>query len=249
MQGERCIPIKKKFIDYMSKWFSDFQFVGSNSQFYAFRRENPDGIYDHIIIQREFYEGTLSLIVTEAASCYNKSWKGIPWFTVGQCTDIGVLITGKNVYDANIGWRRCKNDVEELNRLFDEIRKDIDTYVIDFFAKCHEKINADKFIVITNSYMQAQFEVLSERDIHAIKEYLVDVSKAYSEYTKACKKSGEKETIEYYDIIPLHPIVEHWVTDIQNLLNYSHLSKDMRIQIIRKTTVLFRDNYDFYNLR
>lgn len=249
MQGERCIPIKKKFIEYMSKWYSDFQFVGGSSQFYAFRRENSDGIYDHIIIQREFYEGTLSLIVTEAASCYNKSWKGIPWFTMGHSTDIGVLITGKNYYDANIGWYRCGNNAEELNGLFDEIRKDIDTYVIDYFTKCHEKINADKFLVITNSYMQDQFEVLSEGDIHAIKEYLANVSKAYSEYTKACKKNGEKETIEYYDIIPLHPIVEHWVTDIQELLDDAHLSKNMRIQIIRKTTVLFRDNYNFYNLR
>lgn len=63
--------------------------------------------------------------------------------------------------------------------------------MIDFFTKCHETINGDKHMVITNSYMQDQFEVLSEGDIHVIKEYLVNANKAYSEYRKACKKSGE----------------------------------------------------------
>ena len=49
MPAEKCIPVKKKLIDYMSKQFPYFPFEGGNSTFYAFRRENPDGIYDHII--------------------------------------------------------------------------------------------------------------------------------------------------------------------------------------------------------
>lgn len=253
MQTEKCIPIKKKFIDYMSKWFPDFSFEGSNSQCYAFRRENPDGIYDHIIVQREFYKGMISLVVTEVASCYNKSWRGIPWFTVGHGTDIAVLITGKKIYDVNIGWHRCKNDAEELCGLFDKIRKDIDAYVIGFFAKCHKKINADKCMVITNSYMQAQFAELSEEDVNKVKEYMVNSNKAYSEYRKAyrkaCKKSGVKETIPYVDPVPLHPIMEDWLTDIQERLNYACLSESMRTQLIKYITLLFRDNYDFYNLR
>lgn len=86
MQNEKCILIKKKFIAYVSTWFSDFLFEGGNSQFYAFRRENAEKLYG----------------------------------------------------------------------IFDEIRKDIDTYVLGYFAKCHEKINKDRDMVITNSYMQAQ---------------------------------------------------------------------------------------------
>lgn len=249
MQNEKCIPIKKKFIAYMSTWFSDFLFEGGNSQFYAFRRENSDGLYDHIIIQREYYEGILSLVVTKAASCYNKSWKGIPWFTVGYDTDIGALITGKNGYDAKIGWHKCNNNAEKLYGIFDEIRKDIDTYVLGYFAKCHEKINKDRDMVITNSYMQAQFAELSKEDIDAVKKYLVNVNKAYSVYRKMCRKNGEQETTTYFDLIPLHPMVEHWVTDIQEQLNYSYLSEGIRTQLIVHTTVLFRDNYNFYNLR
>lgn len=175
----------------MSKWFSDFQLEDSNSQLYAFRRENNDGIYDYIIFQREFFEGTVSLVITEVASCYNKSQKGIPWFTVGYDTDIGVLITGKNHYNSDIGWHRCKNDAEELESLFDAVRKDIDTYVIDYFTKCHNKINADKSMVVTNSYMQSQFEKMSNEDIDEVKGYLLAVNRAYSEYRKACKKSGK----------------------------------------------------------
>lgn len=249
MQSEKSIPIKKKLIHYMGEWFPNFIFEGGNSHFFAFRRENPNGIYDHIIIQREFFEGVLSLVITEVASCYNASWKGIPWFTVGYDTDIGVLITGKQCYDENTGWHRCKNDPEELQNIFDGLREDINTYVLDFIPKCHKKIHTDKCKVITNSYMQTQFLALCEEDIQLIKEYLVRVSKAYSAYRKNCRKHGEKETTPYFDIIPLHPIVEHWLLDIQKQLNYSYLSKGIRTQLIKDTTVLFRDYYDFYDLR
>lgn len=248
MQSKKCIPIKKRLVDYMCERFPDFIFEGGNSQLYAFRRENPNGIYDHIIIQRDFFEGVLSLVITEVASCYNKSWKGIPWFTVGYDTDIGVLITGKQRYDANTGWHRCKNDPEELPKILDGIREDIDTYVFKFLEKCHEKIHTDKYKVITNSYMQTQFSILSEEDIKTVKEYLICVNKAYSEYRKTCRKHGEKETTPYFDVIPLHPIVEHWIEEIQEQLNYSYLSENIRIQLIKDTTVLFRDNYNFYNL-
>lgn len=54
MQSKKCIPIKKRLVDYMCERFPDFIFEGGNSQLYAFRRENPNGIYDHIIIQRDF---------------------------------------------------------------------------------------------------------------------------------------------------------------------------------------------------
>lgn len=249
MTGERCIPIKKKFVDVMSRQFPDFPLEGSTSQFYAFRRENVDGIYDHIIVQREFYEGTISLIIAEAASCYNQSWKGIPWFTVGLDTDIGVLITGKKRYDANTGWRRCKNREEELPGLFEEIQKDIDTYVLAFFEKSHQTINADKRITATGAYMKNQLAALSEEEIRAVKEYLVNVSQAYMEYGRACKKSGQQETKEYFDMIPPHPIVERWVTELQKALNYPSLSNNMRTRLIKDTTILFRDQFNFYNLR
>lgn len=97
--------------------------------------------------------------------------------------------------------------------------------------------------------MQTQFLTLNKEDIQAIKEYLIHVSKVYSEYRKTCKKRGVKETTPYFDIIPLHPIVEHWITTIQKQLNYSNLSESTRTQLIKDTTVLFRDNYNFYNLR
>lgn len=248
MKDKRCIPIKKKFVDYMSHWFSDFLFQGNTSQFYVFRRENIDGIFDYIIIQREFYEGMISIIITEVASCYNKLWKAIPYYTIGYDTDIGVLITKKNYYNADIGWHRVQNDVEQLPELFDGIRKDIDTYVMDFFSKCHKKINEDKCMSVTNSYMKTQFTILSEDDIKSIKEYLVNSNKAYSQYMKDCKKNKEKETIEWFDIIPLHPIVERWIADIQKLLNYSNLPKNIQKRLIRDTIILFKDNYNYYNL-
>lgn len=249
MPAEKCIPVKKKLIAYMAGQFPDFLFQGGNSTFYAFRRANADGLYDHIIIQREFFEGVLSLVITEAASCYNQSWKGIPWFTVGSSTDIGVLITGKNQYPADTGWHRINNSIEELDGLFEAIKSDIDTYVLKFFANSHERINSDKQMTAMNSYMKVQFTELSEVDISAVKQYLVDVSRANSEYWKQCKKAGTKQTIAYFDLIPLHPIVEKWLTEIQNALNYSYLSDKIRTKLIKDTTVLFRDRFNFYNLK
>lgn len=240
MQSERCIPIKKKLVGYMSKWFPAFVFEGGHGPFYAFRRENPDGIFDHIILQREFYQGKLSLIITEVASCYNRSWKGIPWFTVGYGMDIRS--------EGKVVWHSCKNDPEELRGLFDCIRTDIDAYVTGFFAECHEKIRADKRRVTTNSYMQAQFTTLRKEEIQAIKEYLARVGKAYSACRKASRKNGEQAATAYFDILPLHPVVERWVREIQEQLGCPYLSEKMRIQIIKDATILFRDNYDYYDL-
>lgn len=249
MPAPKCIPIKKKLIASMSKWFPDFFFEGGNSQFYAFRRDNSDGIYDHIILQKELHENTLRLVITEVASCYNQSWKGIPSLVVGYSTDIAVLMTGNHHYKVGAGWHECANKAEELEGLLDEIRKDIDTYVLNYFTENHEKINADQWLVTTNSYMQSQFKLLSENDIQTIKEYLIDVNKAYCAYRKVCVKNKEKETTRYFDVIPLHAIVECWLNELRDQLNYSHFSDSTRHQFITQTTVLFRDNYNFYDLK
>lgn len=249
MQNEKSIPVKKKLIDYMSTHVSEFSFVGGNSKMYAFRCDHFDGLYDYILIQREFHEGTLSLIISEAATCYNKSWKAIPHFIVGSDTDIAVLITGKHRYDVDTGWHRGENNEEELYRLFDEIRMDLHTYVLKYFTECHKSINANRCMVYCNSYMQMQFKVLCDHDIYSIKQYLIHTSKAYSEYRMTCRKNKIQEEIAYFDLIPLPLCMEHWLTDIQAFLRLSELSEAKRTQILKYTTLLFRDHYQFYHMK
>ena len=250
--GQKCIPIRKKLIHYMAEQFPDFLFEGSHSDFYAFRRQNADGIYDHIVIQREFYEGILSMVITEIACCYNKSYRGLPWFAVGYETDIAVLITGKHCYSIDVGWHRIENDAKQLNILFEGIKKDIDNYVLDYIEKCHKKINADRYMTTMNRYMQAQLKILSEEEIDTIKQYLIDSSKAYSEYRKECrkmcKKNGLKEAEVCFNDIPMPSTVKKWIEEIKNALGYSYLSERRRSLIINDTTVLFRDNFNFYTL-
>ncbi|MCI9155510.1 MAG: hypothetical protein HFF44_01060 [Lawsonibacter sp.] len=140
-----------------------------------------------------------------------------------------------------------QNAPAELDGLFEAIRADIDTYVLKFFMESHKKINTDRRMAVMNTYMQGQLAEMRDEDIKAVKQYLMDVSKANSEYRKQYKKSGE--SIAYFDLIPLHSIVEKWLMDIQNTLNYPHLSDKMKTQLIKDTTVLFRDRFNFYNLR
>lgn len=248
MPNKKCIPIKKKLISYMSKHFSDFLFVGNHSNFYAFCRENQCGIYDYIIIQKEFFEGILSIIITEVASCYNKNYRAIPHFTVGYNTDIAILITGKNTYDTATGWHSIENNAEQLNDLFEQIKKDIDNYVMDYFEKCHKKINSNKYMTVMNYYVQAQFKMLCDDEINSIKQYLVDVNKAYSAYRKICKRNGLKESKAYFDSIIVHTTIQKWLIDIQKMLGYGYLSKSIKMQMITNITILFRDNFNFYHL-
>lgn len=249
LKNEKCIPIKRALIAYMSKNFFDFSFQGSSGNLYAFCRENNDGIYDHIIMQREFYEGTISMIITELASCYNRSWRGIPWFAIGYETDIQVLKTGMKYYDATLGWHKVDNCKNELDGLFSAIKSDIDTYAMPYFLKNHDKLNADKLMTITNTYMQAQIITLNPNQVDEIKEFLVTVNQSYCAYRKECRKNNRKEQIEHFDILPQHPLIEQWLSDIQKQLNYSNLSKNIRKQLIRDTTILFRDAFDFYGLK
>lgn len=249
MPNDKCIPIKRALIAYMSEYFLEFSFQGTSGNLYAFCRENNDGIYDHIIMQREFYEGTISIIITELASCYNRSWRGIPWFTIGYETDIQVLKTGKKYYDATLGWHKAENCKKGLDGLFSAIKFDIDTYAIPYFCGNHDKLNSDKLMVATNTYMQIQVTTLHPNQVDAIKEFLVTVNQSYSSYRKECRKNNRKEQIEYFDILPLHPLIEQWLSDIQKLLNYSQLSKNVRKQLIGSTTILFRDAFNFYGLK
>lgn len=248
MQGERCIPIKKKLVGYMFQRFPEFVFEGSTSQFYAFRRENDDGIYDHIIIQRDFYKGTISLVITEVTSCYNTSWKGIPWFTVGCETDIACLITGKGYYEAGTGWRRCSNHEEELPGLFAAIGADIETYVIGYFRQCHAKMNSSRYMTVMSSYLRSRFSALDEDEVASIKEYLISAAKAYSEHDKACKKSGKREAIEGVDVPFLHSTVKGWVADIQGSLKVSDLPANAEIKIRVDSLTLFSDRFHLYNV-
>lgn len=75
---------------------------------------------------------------------------GIPWFTVGYGADIAVLITGKNHYDSDIGWHRCKNDAEEVNAVKEYLVNDNKAYSAYRKAcrKDGEKENAGYFDMI-----------------------------------------------------------------------------------------------------
>lgn len=250
MQKEKCISIKKSLVDFMKQNYPDFVFAGSAGSAYAFSRES-EGIYDYIILWRDFFEGNIYLSVSEVATCFNKSWKGVPVCVVGRGTSIGVLITGKNRYDACVGEHKCKNCKEELPGLYMQIKQDVDKYVLPYFENCRKELCDDKCKYVTGRYMQEQFGKLYPEEIAEMKRYLVEVNTAYSDYYKECKKLGKcLDTNRFaFDMVPMNGILGKWLTEIQDLLEYTHLSEDVRRSIIKYTTFLFRDEYDFYNYR
>ena len=247
MAGNRCIPIKKPLVAYMAEHFPEYSFVGVNGMFYGFTRFCGDGTYEHIVIQREFYEGTISLVLTEVAVCYNRNWRGIPWFTIGYETDIAVLITGSKIYDASTGWRRCENDKNKLNGLFDAIGADIRKYVFPFFHECHQKIGSDKIRKRVCEYLQAELPNLSEETVASIKQHIHEMNQVYSRYMAECRKKGENPTLKVSQMDPLHPQEKSWMTDIQRILGFPALSESAYNRIYGYMIILFRDYYDFYN--
>lgn len=249
MAIEKCIPIKKELIAYMSQQLSDFSFQGCHGNIYAFCRYGIAGIHDYILIQREFYEGNLSLAISALASCFNTSWRGIPWFTIGYETSLPVLITGKKYYDASLGRHCVSNSKDQLETLFTAIKSDIFTYALPFFSKSHIKINSDLLITTTNLVMRNQLSIMNSEQIDELKNYLIVRNKEYSLYRKECRKNHQNEQIDSFDSNPLHPLIEGWLLRIQKQLKYAHLSKALRTQFIRNTTILFRDAFDFYGLK
>ena len=244
MKTQRCIPIKKKLVDYMAEYFPDYEFKGTTNILYGFTKENNDGIYNHIMIQREFFEGKIQLIIAEVGACYNKNWKGIPMLRVGYCTDIGCLITGRTIHPAGIGWHFCDNNADDLQQLFDQIKSDIDTYVIDFFQKKHEQINSNQLLTTINAQMQTELLTLSADEVASIQAYLIDVSRADSEYYKTHRHILRGEAMSYYEIIPMHPIVEKWISEIEQRVGLSSIARNLRHDMIRQAINLFYDNYD-----
>ena len=228
MAKEKCITIKKPLIDYIETHYPEFEYEGGTSSFYAFVRKSENGIYDHILVERVFFNGKIHLIISEVASCYNKSWKCIPHTTVGIGTSLGALITGKKYYQAGTGEHTCDNNLEDLQNAFNGICKDIERYVLRFFEKSHRDIENDKQLTTIYSYMRNQFMTLTDEEVQSVINHW---------------KQTEKNTQS--SIISFHPIEEKWLSDIQQELGYSTLSDKTRNQIARIVAILFKEEYRF----
>ena len=226
MEKERCISIKKSLIEYIETNFPEFTYEGGTSSFYAFVRKSENGIHDYILIEREFYNGEIHLIISEVASCYNTSWKCIPNTTVGFGTSLGALITGKNYYQAGTGSHVCDNNYDDLQNAFCGIRSDIERYVLKYFDKCHRDINNDKQLSTVYSYMQTQLKLLTNEDVQSIVNH---------------RKQSEKDRQSSGNVF--HPIEEKWISEIQQELGYTSVADKLRNQIARMVIILFREKY------
>lgn len=243
MAKERCIPIRKRLVEFMASEYPDFLYQGNHSFFYGFTRMNPDGICDHIVLQREFFQGKIGLVLTEAASTYTRNYRSIPWWIVGYETDIGVLITGENSYPAEIGWRYCENRVDALPELFGAIKNDIDTYVLDYFDACHKRIQEDPHLPILYAYIEPRLSTLSDAEIKSIQAYDQEVTRAFFEYDRECIKQNVRTTKWCYELIPFHPLLEQWLNALKDQFQVESFPLDLKMKLVNSMMRLFLDRY------
>lgn len=255
MSLTKCIPIKKPLIEKLCDEFPYFKFEGAHSSFYSFGRHASDGLYEHIIIQRDFNtsENRGALVITEAAVCYNRNWRGIPWFTVGTGTDIAVLITGKKQYPACTGWRYFENTKEGLAHALEQISADIQKYILPYFADCHIKLIQDKIMKTVNDYTTELFPKMSENEVVSFKNYLKTINITYSQWRKDRRKQDltvhtKEDTDEYIDNETKNAFLEKCVDEIRLLLQLPGLKESVGKRIRMYFKLLFRDYFDFYNL-
>lgn len=229
----RCIPIKRKLVEFFDTVFPDFKFQATSGELYIFRKENIDHLYDYIFIQKEFFEGKISLAVSEVSCCYNQSWKGIPHSILGKSTSIGVLITGKNYYPAEIGWNQCDNNNQALDGLFHAIQKDIEKYVIPFFYQQHLELAQDTISKKIYTYTQHIFPKLKDLEIETLKQWLGQINRAYREH---------KQIERYFFAVECPTILQSWLETIEKELQKEKIQLDKN-EIIKKLLILFRDYF------
>lgn len=243
MAKERCIPIRRRLVEFMASEYPDFLYQGSHSIFYGFTRMNPDGICDHIVLQREFFQGKIGLVLTEAASTYTRNYRTLPWRRVGYETDIGVLITGENSYPAEIGWRHCENRVDALPELFGAIKNDIDTYVLDYFDACHKRIQEDPHLPALYAYIEPILSSLSDAEIKSMQAYDQELNRASSEYYRACREQNIGPTKWCYELIPFHPLLERWLNELKDQFQVESFPFDLKMELVNSMMRLFLDRY------
>lgn len=248
MKNKRCINIKRSLIDFIELNFKEFIFEDSSNSIYIFKRCNKNKIYDYIFIQKDFYEGEISLTISEVASCYNSNWRGIPHCIIGYETNIACLITKNKVYDSNVRWHKCQNNKDDLQRIFLELKKDINEYVLPFFKESHQKINEDTVIKLVKNYIIYEAKKLTDDEVNSIKKYIKDCNLKYSKYIKECRINN-KQILNYFEVVKdNHKILQKWEIDIIKNLN-KHISTKTKLDIKKYILILFKDLFDFYNLK
>ncbi|MCC8123580.1 MAG: hypothetical protein LIO58_08565 [Oscillospiraceae bacterium] len=243
----KSIPIKKDLIAMMEHNFPDFIFCSTHQSLYGFTRFTEDLLYDHIIIQRDFYNEEGNLVITEVASCYNQNWRSHPWYTVGQGTDIAVLITGKHRYPAGTGWHSYGNTREQLSAAMDQLVEDINRYVLPYFQKIHEELAKDKLMRVTALYLRTAIASMQTDEIESFQQYMKAYQDDYSAWRKECLKLKKKiDDSQYSCFIPDHPLINLWMEDIKNLLDFPKLKDSGKSRIRKYIFCLFRDIHSYY---
>ena len=204
---ERCINCKQDIIRYMEEHLSGFEYSKPDTtlfnHLYGFVRINDDGIYDYLILRRNFADDTIDMQVHQVISCYQKRWWDMRFGTNNIVCGYASGLVEK--------WYSGANTIEGVISILTNIKKDyVKTKKLEhFYQNTHEAIAKNKDLVACSHYIQNKIFSTDRQKINAISEWIDEM---LSQYGKLSIK--ERPTLPDYCIQHFHPVFQGWVEEI-----------------------------------
>lgn len=221
----RSINVKTPLVKMMKERFPDFEFCGTQSPgLYGFTRKREYNIYDHVIFQRDFYDGIGKISNSNICCCFNPNWRIYPSFAMGKTTDTACLIAGCNYHNADIGWHTYQNrEGICLEQALNELEDDVNRHILPWLDKTFRELSNKKMWKIIAQYWHECADTMSDDDKEEIKKWFSvlhgDLDSSPEIYMnmldESCRILSEKNIS--YNINDLQSFMFHWIANYLNI--------------------------------
>ena len=176
----RSVPIQRHLVKMMAERFPDFEFGGTQPGLYGLTRRHEKHICDHILFNRDFFEGTGSLSVGYAYCCFNPNWQIYPAFVLGERVHMEKLLTRSRNMDpartpANIACRYYQTpEGLRIEQAMDELERDVRTCVLPWLEGMGRKLQGQGSKTILIDCAEPFIAQITEEDRQILSDWMHD---------------------------------------------------------------------------
>lgn len=171
----RSVPIQRHLVKMMAERFPDFEFGGTQPGLYGFTRRHEKHICDHILFNRDFFQGTGYLCVGWVYCCFNPNWQIYPAFVLGERVPSERLLAGTGGPPANPGYR-CYQIPEGLRieQAMDELERDVRTRVLPWLEGMGRKLQGQGSKSLLIDCAEPYIAQMTEEDRQVLSDWMHD---------------------------------------------------------------------------
>lgn len=176
----RSVPIQRHLVKMMAERFPDFEFCGTIPSHYGFTRRHEKHINDHILFNRDFFQGTGSLSVGWVYCCFNPNWQIYPAFCLGERVHMEQLLVRNRHLDfirasANIACRYYQTPkMLRIEQAMDELEQDLRIHVLPWLEGMGRKLQGQGSKTLLIDCAEPYIAQMTEEDRQILSDWMHD---------------------------------------------------------------------------